>query len=88
MADDMQRRIGQGLRRLKRTPDALVFVDGWLDETWDLPTAFDIPVFHTEGFTPPGCGRCVTDCPFFPVWKDDYPAAAVEVARFIDGYCD
>ena len=86
--DCMQRRIGRGLRQLRRTPDALVFVDGLLDLTWDMPTAYDIPVYHSAGFIPPGCGSGVPDCPFFPVWRDDYPDAAVECARFVAGYCD
>ena len=86
--DRMQQRIGYGLRQMKREPDALVFVDDLMDLTWDLPTAYDIPVFHSAGFLPPGWGSSTPDCPFFPVWHTDYPEAAVECARFVKGYCE
>jgi hypothetical protein len=84
----MHERVRVGLRKTNREPDALVFVDDLLDLTWDEPTACGIRVFHGTGFLPPCHGSTEPDCPFFPVWSDDYPDALIETKRFVDGYCD
>lgn len=80
-------RVVAGLQRLQRKPDALVFVDDLLDLTWDISTVCGITVFHGTGFLPPFNGKTVLNCPFFPVWNNDYLDALVETRHFVDGYC-
>ena len=59
------------VRAMGRRPAALVFIDGSLDWTFDLPSIYGIPVFHATALTCSRWGTSNNDCPFIPVGAND-----------------
>ena len=86
--NDIADRVCAGLRKIKRQPDALLFLDDIVDWTWDCPTLGLLFVFHTSSVVCSGWGSDEIDCPFVPMWHDDHPDALVDVKRFMSAYCE
>jgi len=85
---DCFERVCAGLRALKKGPDALLFIDDVKEWTWDLPSIALVTVFHTSSVVCAGWGSDDTDCPFVPMWYDEYPDAMLDVKRFMSAYSD
>ncbi len=65
--DELTIRVAAGLRAIKKTPEAFLFLDGWQDWTCDMPSILQIPVFHAEGLSCAQFGCNAIDCPVIPI---------------------
>ena len=64
-------RVASGLRRMKTTPDALLFSD-YYDVFWDEPEILGIRVYNVDCCIYWDFNNSITEpsCPFMPVFSD------------------
>jgi hypothetical protein len=76
-------RVASVLRKLKDTPNALLFInDGSREWTWDMPDILGIPVFHIAHLYP----NDDRDCPWLPLYSDDRETDGYRFRRIYEDY--
>lgn len=80
--DFLVNKVAAGLRRMTKTPDALLYFD---DEKsfYDRDTIINIPIYRTE-FIYQGNGLDVIR--FYPLFTDPHFDSTIEVTNFRRGY--
>lgn len=81
------KRTAAGLRKLKRKPDALLFIQHHAqDYTWNEEKILDIPVFHSELLTNQRADSLVCDAIFIPIFKKEASSNFQEAWEFCKGF--
>lgn len=84
METNIKNKVAAGLRRMKRKPEYLLFIDSVSLWTYDHNTISGIPILHTPHLIDMFEGSIL----FIPMWSNDHSGALADRKRFIDGYED
>lgn len=78
-------RVAAGLRAMGIEPAGFVFKDQYQDWTYDEDTILGYPVWHSVFLTMHEDTLNI-DCPFLPVFGEDFPLIGVKIAEFVKAY--
>ena len=84
---EMINRVAEGLKRMKREPDAFLFLQSYANGyTWDREKICGFPVYHCELLSNQRADSMGCDATFMPIFLKEYTSCFQDTWAFCQGF--